>query len=140
MVTRQPIVGHRLVSTVQQSMHNPTSNNSTAAGLSCCTALYVSIPSVLHAPAFQSLQFHNWRIAHCVHAPRLATWWLQVDELTRRSAAVAARIAQKEKDAGSDLDTLRVCPVTGQAEYLCLLALLAYAPQLVSARLLFDAC
>lgn len=37
---------------------------------------------------------------------------LQVDELTKRSAAVAARIAQKEKDAGTDLDTLRVRLVT----------------------------
>lgn len=63
-----------------------------------------------------------------------------MDELTRRSAAVAARIAQKEKDAGSDLDTLRVRPVTGHAECLSLLALLACFPQLVSVSLLADAC
>lgn len=38
-----------------------------------------------------------------------------MDELTKRSAAVAARIAQKEKDAGTDLDTLRVCLALGHA-------------------------
>lgn len=63
-----------------------------------------------------------------------------MDELTRRSAAVAARIAQKEKDAGSDLDTLRVRPSSGHAESLSLLVLLACAPKLFGAHLSFDAC
>ena len=46
----------------------------------------------------------------CGHAlDCLSTLLVQVDALTRRSAAVATRIAQKEKEAGSDLDTLRVC-------------------------------
>lgn len=44
-----------------------------------------------------------------------ATWLVQVEALKKRSAAVAARIAQKEKDAGSDLDTLRVRLATDHA-------------------------
>lgn len=43
-----------------------------------------------------------------INSSAAAVCLLQVDELTKRSAAVAARIAQKEKDAGMDLDTLRV--------------------------------
>ena len=38
----------------------------------------------------------------------LAMLLLQLDELTSRSASVAAKIAQKERDVGMDLDTLRV--------------------------------
>lgn len=77
-----------------------------------------------HPPVFSILQ-SSWAQLPCTASctPGCGYTWLgtltgtllQVDELNKRSAAVAARIAQKEKDAGTDLDTLRVRLVTGYA-------------------------
>lgn len=61
---------------------------------------------------------------------------VQVDALMKRSAAVALRIAEKEKDAGSDLDTLRVRLAPDHAGALSVPALYTCALQRVQDTLI----
>lgn len=67
-----------------------------------------------------------------------ATWLVQVEALKKRSAAVAARIAQKEKDAGSDLDTLKVSLATDLAQALSVPALCTCGPRFASSTLIIS--